>query len=217
MDEGDRAFSSAAYWEERYRSGGNSGAGSYGRLAEFKGSFLNQFFEANDVESVLEFGCGDGNQLRYMSPKRYIGFDVSPAAIDICRRAYADVSAYEFYSPQNKPDFKKYDLTLSLDVMFHLVEDNVFSRYVDELFSHSSRFVVIYSSNFDAPWPDKHVIHRNVVNFVKSSVKGWRLLCVVPNAYPYRGDDVRNTSFCDFLIYGKAGSGCTVICPEVHV
>ena len=33
---GDSFTDSAKYWEQRYRTGGNSGAGSYCRLAEFK-------------------------------------------------------------------------------------------------------------------------------------------------------------------------------------
>ena len=36
---------STDYWERRYRKGGNSGAGSYNRLARFKAGFLNGFGE----------------------------------------------------------------------------------------------------------------------------------------------------------------------------
>ena len=32
---------SEKYWEKRYIAGGNSGAGSYGKLAEFKAEVLN--------------------------------------------------------------------------------------------------------------------------------------------------------------------------------
>ena len=48
--------SSADYWEARYRDGGNSGAGSYGRLALFKARFLNDFVRSENVQSVIEFG-----------------------------------------------------------------------------------------------------------------------------------------------------------------
>src|SRR5579859_8234848 len=54
---------SSTYWEERYRAGGNSGAGSYGRLAEFKAEVLNGFVHSRGIRSVVEFGCGDGAQL----------------------------------------------------------------------------------------------------------------------------------------------------------
>ena len=52
-----------SYWENRYKNNGNSGAGSYGRLAEFKADVINNFIAENKITSVIEFGCGDGNQL----------------------------------------------------------------------------------------------------------------------------------------------------------
>lgn len=55
---------SSQYWVERYQSEGwHSGAGSYGRLAEFKAEVLNDFVAKNDVQSVLELGSGDGTRL----------------------------------------------------------------------------------------------------------------------------------------------------------
>ena len=55
--------SSDQLWEKRYAKGGNSGAGSYGKLAVYKAKVLNEFIEENknEVNSVVEFGCGDGN------------------------------------------------------------------------------------------------------------------------------------------------------------
>src|SRR5512139_2970605 len=79
------AFSgSKDYWEERYRAGGNSGGGSYGRLAQFKADVLNGFVERHGVESVLELGCGDGHQLELARYPKYIGLDVSVTAIRQC-------------------------------------------------------------------------------------------------------------------------------------
>src|SRR5678815_1312722 len=70
-------FGSAEYWEERYREGGNSGSGSYNRLARYKADVLNKFVEDNNISSVIEFGSGDGAQLKLASYPRYIGVDVS--------------------------------------------------------------------------------------------------------------------------------------------
>jgi hypothetical protein len=44
-------------------------------------------------------------------------------------------------------DLGRFDLELSLDVIYHLVEDEVFDAYMRSLFAHAGRFVVIYSSN----------------------------------------------------------------------
>jgi hypothetical protein len=54
---------SITWWEKRYISGGNSGQGSYGVLAEFKAETVNQFVGEFEVKSLVEFGCGDGSQL----------------------------------------------------------------------------------------------------------------------------------------------------------
>lgn len=51
------------YWRKRYEKGGNSGLGSYDHYAVFKADVLNAFFKENHIQSVVEFGCGDGNQL----------------------------------------------------------------------------------------------------------------------------------------------------------
>ena len=55
--------SSGDYWERRYRLGMTSGPGSAGKLASFKADVLNEFVRDNGVQSVIEFGCGDGTQL----------------------------------------------------------------------------------------------------------------------------------------------------------
>jgi hypothetical protein len=43
------AFSSARYWKQRYRLGGNFGAGSSRRLGRIKAEFVNAFVEQNDI------------------------------------------------------------------------------------------------------------------------------------------------------------------------
>ena len=46
-------FDSAEYWRNRYASGGNSGAGSYGALADFKAASLNSFISNNNIASAI--------------------------------------------------------------------------------------------------------------------------------------------------------------------
>ncbi len=73
---------SASFWERNYQRGGTSGGGSYGELACGKADFLNAFVREHAVESVIEFGCGDGNQLSLAQYPSYIGLDVSRSAIE---------------------------------------------------------------------------------------------------------------------------------------
>ena len=81
---GPRFPGSGTYWETRYSGGGNSGAGSYGQLAEFKAEVINDFVISKGISSIIEFGCGDGNQLLLARYPRYTGLDVSKVALARC-------------------------------------------------------------------------------------------------------------------------------------
>ena len=138
-----RHFSgSATYWESRYVAGRNSGAGSYGELATFKANFINDFVAGSGVSSVIEYGCGDGNQLALAEYPSYIGFDVSTTAIELCRSKFQNDLTKRF---ELSEDFggEVGDLTLSLDVIYHLIEDDVFHSYMELLFRTSRRFVIV--------------------------------------------------------------------------
>lgn len=194
---------SEKYWVERYRKGGNSGAGSYNRLAKFKAEFLNNFVKEKNIKSVIEFGCGDGNQLRLAIYPQYVGFDISPIALSICRDIFQNDStkSFKLMSYYNN---EISELTLSLDVIYHLVEGEVFGSYMRRLFESSSRFVIIYSSNMDEQ--DKiqapYVKHREFTRWLKENIPGWKLMSHVPNIYPYTGN-IKEGSLADFYIYEK--------------
>jgi len=57
-------FQSGSYWEDRYATGDDSGLGSYDELARYKAQIINEFVREKQVDSVVDFGCGDGNQLQ---------------------------------------------------------------------------------------------------------------------------------------------------------
>lgn len=153
---------SESYWRARYRFGGDSGAGSGGEAAQYKAQVLNDFVRQHAVESVIEFGCGDGRQLELAVYPKYLGLDISPKAVELCRRRFADDPGKSFGMVEAFPA-EQADLALSLDVLFHLVEDQVYYGYLDRLFAASRRFVIIYSSNdvqVSSTLP--HVRHRKV-------------------------------------------------------
>jgi SAM-dependent methyltransferase len=196
---------SRRYWEDRYASGGNSGAGSYSKLAEFKAEVLNSFIVANRIGSVIEFGCGDGNQLLLAKYPTYTGFDVSATAVEICLSKFVtdrrkSFKLLDYYAGE------KADLALSLDLIFHLVEDDEFEAHMCMLFGSATRFVIIYSSNVDInEHRHKHVRHRAFSRWIDSNVIGWSLDHHIPNRYPYVGDHTEG-SFADFYIYRKMRS-----------
>ncbi len=198
-----RFESSRSYWASRYRNGGNSGAGSYGRLAEFKAEVINGYVAENGISSVIEFGCGDGNQLRMADYPRYIGIDISADAVEHCRKQWAH-DATKTFATLDDYRGEAAELSLSLDVVYHLVEDSVFDAYMTRLFEAGSRAVIVYSSNTDrqqAAQPP-HVRHREFTRWVDANASAYRLAKHIPNRYPGPGLDGQ-TSFAEFFVFER--------------
>lgn len=193
---------SADYWESRYRKGRDSGSGSYGQLAAFKAETLNRFVRDHAIETVIEFGCGDGAQLSLAEYPRYHGIDVSSAGILRCRARFAGDSTKSFGPPGSQRD-APYDLALSLDVVYHLVEASVFEAYMRDLFAAARRFVIVYSSNDDIAVPEPHIRHRKFTDWVDANKPEWRLCETIANRYPFDPRDPDNTSFADFYIFER--------------
>jgi hypothetical protein len=194
------------YWERRYSRGGDSGPGSRGHLAAFKAEVVNEFVETRGIASVIEFGCGDGAQLALARYPSYIGLDVSRTAIRRCRERFADdpTKSFFLYDPGcfvDKQGVFQADLALSLDVIFHLVEDEVFKPYMHHLFSSARKFVLIYSKDSDEIATTGHVRNRRFTPWVEQNLPGWRLIERLENRYPWQGD-LNSTSESDFFIYG---------------
>ncbi len=194
---------SADYWEERYKSGGDSGCGSYAMLAEFKAEVLNNFVKEHAIKSVVEFGCGDGNQLRLAEYATYTGYDVSPTVVECCKEMFAADSTKKFYLIEEYRG-QNADLAASLDVIYHLVEDSVYETYMTRLFDSAQRYVVIYSSNYEfydlAKAP--HVRHHQFTKWIEQNRSDWRQIASVPNRYPY-DSKTRAGSFADFYFFER--------------
>lgn len=194
---------SQQYWIDRYKKGGNSGAGSYNNLAKFKAKVLNQFVIENKIEKVIEYGCGDGNQLVYLNFPKYIGFDVSPVAIGLCKEKFLNDGSKDFHLME-KAEKHKADLTLSLDVLYHLIEEKVFFTYLRSLFRASENYVIIYACDKDnyGKFAD-HVKPRSFTKWIQSNFSDFEMIKHIPNEYPFDPRDEENTSFADFYIYKK--------------
>lgn len=191
------------YWEQRYRRGGNSGAGSYNRLAAFKADVINDFVATNNVESVIEFGSGDGAQLALAHYPPYVGVDVSHTVLEATRRRFSGDQSISFLHTSEVTEAHRADLALSLDVIYHLVEDDVFDAYMRQLFSAATKFVIVYASNEDRAWSSPHVRHREFTRWVEANQPDFVLTERIPNAYPYSKKDPDNTSFADFYLFTR--------------
>lgn len=196
------------YWESRYRSGGNSGPGSYGRLAEFKAATLNRLIKQYQVTSVIDFGCGDGNQLAMIEAPSYIGLDVSKDAIGRCKARFHGDSTKSFflYDPLcfvDRHQRFRADTAISLDVIQHLVEDEIFEEYMSHLFAAARRLVIIYSMNHPGRVTAHHVRDREFTPWVERHAAEWTMIEHVENKYPFDPKAPDSTSPCAFFVFQR--------------
>lgn len=140
-----------SYWNNRYDRGGRSGPGSYGFVAHVKSEFLTSFVKKHAIKTMVEYGCGDGNNLCLTTEKnpnlKIIGVDISTTALDLCRRKMPE---HVFV---HKNDYvaaaEPVDLVVSLEVIFHLIEDEVYNDYMRSITSIGSEWLVILSPDQD--------------------------------------------------------------------
>lgn len=176
------ATGSAEYWERRYQSGGNSGAGSYGYFAEHKATYINDLVEKKSVKSVNEMGSGDCSNLKLYHIPIYHGFDVSQKSIEICEAKFGHDHSKSFLI--GAPSIASADLSMSLDVLYHLVEQEVFETYLKQLFASARKYVLIYAFDGDEDhsgdlrslFTFTHVKFRAFTTFVTTNFPAWRLL-----------------------------------------
>jgi SAM-dependent methyltransferase len=194
---------SADYWEDRYAKGGTSGSGSYGKQAEWKASVVNGWVAELGVTSVVDLGCGDGNQLALAEYPRYLGLDRSATAVKLCIERFADDPTKSFlrYDPVTLSDaagWLRGDMTISLEVIFHLVEDEVFEDYMVRLFDSAERYVVICSIANDGSELAPTEKHRDFTRWIADARPDWELVQRVDPP-----QDVRLIS--SFFLYRRTG------------
>ena len=184
---------SLKYWENRYRKNGNSGNGSYGIKADYKATVINEFVAEKNIDTVIELGCGDGNQLNQFHFQHYVGLEVSPTAIVKCEDIFKEDAAKRFllYEPRTTAKDFNAELTLSLDVIYHLIEDDVFENYMNDLFSMSLNYVIIYAWDLEEG-TKYHVRHRKFSVWIEKNICDFQLI-----------KSIRKEGFCDFFIYEK--------------
>lgn len=170
-------YTPETYWEKRYRDGRSSGSGSEGTEGQYKADYISTFRLAHQVTSVIDWGVGDGQVLRLINmgnTAKYVGVDVSQHAIDTLKHNFADkATQYDFRLPEDV--FIKRDLSMSMDVLFHLPDDDSYYAYLDNLFGYAKRFVIIYSTNYAAPQTAQHVLRRNFTPDIAVRFPAWEL------------------------------------------
>lgn len=171
---------SGRYWEDRYAAGGTSGPGSYGPSAQWKAELVNAWVREFGMTSVVDLGCGDGNQLALADYPRYLGLDRSATAVRQCIERFSADPTKSFlrFEPGELADpagWLRGDMALSMEVIFHLVEDEVFEDYMRRLFASADRYVVICSNDTAGDELVPHERHRSFTAWVARECPEWKL------------------------------------------
>tara|TARA_Y100001935_G_scaffold184267_1_gene152867 strand:- start:294 stop:980 length:687 start_codon:yes stop_codon:yes gene_type:complete len=164
---------SSEYWERRYYYGGNSGRGSYFKSAKFKANYLNDIVLKNNLNCIIDIGCGDGNNFSLFKISNYIGIDPSETIITANRNKFLNDENKIFYLlKENQHSLTKEinankdiknSLIISFDVILHLVEDNVYKDHLNFINDINAEYCLVVSSDecIDYNYSIPHVKHRN--------------------------------------------------------
>lgn len=175
-------WSNADYWNSRYAEGRDSGEGSRGENALAKAEFVNHIVQEHAIGSIIDWGVGDGQVLAHISNKvPYVGIDVSSVVLG---RAQARNPGRFFVlaEPGNHATcWLQADLALSMDVIFHLVNDKDYRDYLLNLFGSARKLVLIYSTNYAGGRTARHVLRRRFTPDVASRFIDWELAEAPPD------------------------------------
>ncbi|TDQ42809.1 methyltransferase domain-containing protein [Aureibacillus halotolerans] len=186
------------YWERNYKDGGTSGSGSYGVLADFKAEVVNTFIKDYNVQKVVEFGCGDGHQLQKMNYQHYLGLDVASSAIQRCASLFKDdpTKSFMLYKPGafSNQGFFQADMTVCLDVLYHITDDHDFEMTLKDIFACSGDLVVLYTKLTDGT--EEEVVptirDRDILAHLRSH-SSFTILEIIPQRF-------KDQSSADFII-----------------
>lgn len=150
------------YWDRRFSDGVGPGSGSEGEAAVRKADYINAVIERWNVESVVDWGCGNGGQLGMIHADQYLGIDVAPAAIAQAVRLHRldPRRSFMLWRP-GAPISVHADMALSLDVIFHLVDPDEYRAHIDNLFGSAERLVLVHATNrLNEPDAAPHMQHH---------------------------------------------------------
>ena len=175
---------SNSYWTKRYghfekkKFKGASGNGRMNFRLKYKANVINTIIRKCEVKSVIDYGCGDGLLINLLTVDRYHGIEISQPLVDELLIRFKGQGNYQFGTKACDSGQNFFDLALSIDVIFHLLEDDVYNTYLSQLFNGKSDFVLIKSSNHNEIGTGKnaHIRHRFFLDDVCSRFPQYELI-----------------------------------------
>lgn len=136
------------YWNDRYKSGGDSGAGSRGLLRLWKWHKLVKYLQVERFTavkaSVIDVGCGDLAFWKNFTCKNYTGIDFSETR---CQENSVERPNWKFIcsGAEVPQQLEKAEAVLCFDMLFHVVNETTFLMVLKNLTDYSSKYIFVYT------------------------------------------------------------------------
>jgi 2-polyprenyl-3-methyl-5-hydroxy-6-metoxy-1,4-benzoquinol methylase len=130
------------YWENRYQRGGTSGEGSIGQGRAWKWKIIESYVP--DLQCVIDVGCGD---LSFWSGRKcedYTGIDISETILEKNKSSRPDWTFIRSSSDKLVEDLKRENV-FCFDILFHIMDENVFQNTLHNLCQYSSKYLFIHT------------------------------------------------------------------------
>jgi len=153
------------------------------------------------VNSVLDLGVGDGTQAALLlmfavQINDFVGVDISPSIVEQVGEAFAKeprlaarqlkmaFHSYDGFSLPAAISQRQFDLVLSLEVLMHVVEDDLYHAYLMLLFGSSRSYVIIQSPNTHSNLLSRHMRLREFTDWVAHHARDWERIGQIPVKWP---------------------------------
>ncbi|NLN38058.1 MAG: methyltransferase domain-containing protein, partial [Smithella sp.] len=150
--------------------------------------------------SVIEIGCGTGELLASLKPKRGLGVDISPKMVELAQRQFPDLQ-FEVGDLENLQTEEKFDYVLAVETIGHVDDIQMAFKQLHKVCKPETRVVIVYYNYLWEPFlklaqmmrlrmkqplqhwlPLEHIANLLYLNDFEVIKKGYR--CLMPFYVP---------------------------------
>jgi SAM-dependent methyltransferase len=153
-------------------------------FAEQKLKTIVEYIASNHVKSLLELGCGPGNNRPFFEVSTYVGIDIDPKAIAIAQATFQDEFILGDITDMNFDNIRCFDMVL-LHSVFHHLNDNSVRKVLSKL------------SQVVSPTGSIHIIDGIKPDKLSLS----KILAILDRGHFFRTWNEWNMLFSEVLIY----------------
>ena len=137
-----------AFWNRRYKScPQGSGVGSRGEFAKVKLAHVQKCMKEEEIESIVDLGCGDLYWIKHLDTLKYTGVDFSQTVI-AKNRQIKPKWVFKCIDFSEEEIDEKADLTICLDVLIHQPTFRQHNIVIENALKSSEKILLIAGYRF---------------------------------------------------------------------